>query len=104
MLVEDLLVEVERRGVALWPNAAGDGLRFGPAAALTPELVEEIKEHKAEILARLCDLSVDPSVHFRRKPVDPADGSVTRGEAQDWADYDRLVLATMARIGASLER
>ena len=42
------LVRVRRRGVTLVP--VGDRLRFSPASALTPELVNELRENKASIL------------------------------------------------------
>jgi hypothetical protein len=53
MLVPEILEEVGCRGVSLFPK--GDRLRFYPKKALTPELVEELKEHKAEILVVLGD-------------------------------------------------
>ena len=48
MVLPELLREIESRGVELVP--AGDKLRFRPKAALTPELVEELRDHKAAIL------------------------------------------------------
>ncbi len=46
-----VLSEVQHRNVKLW--AAGDRLRFSPASALTPELVEELRQHKEDILSIL---------------------------------------------------
>jgi len=51
MLVSEVLAEVGRRGVSLFPK--GDRLRFWPKSALTPELLEELEEHKGEILVAL---------------------------------------------------
>ncbi len=47
----EILAEIERRGVALVP--AGDRLRFRPKKNLTPELVEELRQHKESILRLL---------------------------------------------------
>lgn len=46
-----VLSEVQHRNVKLW--AAGDRLRFSPASALTPELVEGLRENKEYILEHL---------------------------------------------------
>lgn len=51
MVLPELLREIENRGVELVP--AGDRLRFRPKRNLTPELVEGLREHKAEILEAL---------------------------------------------------
>ena len=51
MLVSEILAELGRRGVSLFPN--GDRLLFRPKSALTPELLEVLKERKPEILAAL---------------------------------------------------
>lgn len=58
----EILQDLTARGVTL--QADGDALRFTPRHALTPELLERLREHKAEIL-RLLAGGVD----------DPADGS-----------------------------
>lgn len=46
-----LLAELRRRGVELRP--AGDRIRYRPAAAVPPELVAELRQHKAAVLALL---------------------------------------------------
>ncbi len=51
MVLPELLREIENRGVTLEP--AGDRLRFRPKRNLTPELVEGLREHKADILEAL---------------------------------------------------
>jgi TubC N-terminal docking domain len=48
-----LLMELTGLGVEVQAN--GDGLRFRPRSALTPDLVERLKTHKPEILAILRD-------------------------------------------------
>ncbi len=51
MLVSEVLAEASRRGILLVPR--GERLRFWPKSALTPELLAELREHKAEILAAI---------------------------------------------------
>ena len=48
-VVEELLNELNRLGVVLVASG-GDRLRFRPRAAVTPGLVNRLKERKAEIL------------------------------------------------------
>ena len=56
-----LLDELTRRGVTITPN--GDKLRLRPAAALPPDLVEQVRAHKPEILTLLRQ--------SRSSPADP---------------------------------
>ncbi len=52
MSVVGLLEDLERLGVKV--IAEGEWLRYsGPKAAITPEVLRQLKEHKAEILQRL---------------------------------------------------
>lgn len=51
MSAADLLADLARRGVRL--EAAGERLRYFPRSALTPELLDRLKAHKAELLAML---------------------------------------------------
>ena len=52
MSATDLLDSVRSRGVELLPE--GDRLRYrGPTAALTPALLTQLREHKAELLTAL---------------------------------------------------
>jgi hypothetical protein len=46
-----VLAEVQRRNVELWP--AGEYLEFSPASALTPELIDGLRENKEFILRTL---------------------------------------------------
>ena len=51
MTATEILGELERRGVSL--EMAGDKLRFRPKEALTPDLIEALRQRKDEILAAL---------------------------------------------------
>ena len=50
MLVGELLYQIDKAGVVLSYFADEDRLNAKPTAALTPELIAEIREHKLEII------------------------------------------------------
>jgi hypothetical protein len=50
MRVGDLLLELDERGITLTCYPGENRLNAKPTAALTPELIAEIKEHKMEII------------------------------------------------------
>jgi TubC N-terminal docking domain len=50
MLVGELLYQIDKAGVLLSYFADEDRLNAKPTAALTPELIAEIREHKSEII------------------------------------------------------
>ena len=50
MHIRDLLFEIAKRGITLRCGRTEDRLNAWPTAALTPKLVEEIREHKEEII------------------------------------------------------
>ena len=50
MHVRDLLIEIAERGITLTCGRTEDRLNAKPTRALTPELMDEIKEHKGEII------------------------------------------------------
>ena len=50
MHLGDLLYEISSRGITLTCGHTEDRLNAKPTAALTPELVEEIKQHKEELI------------------------------------------------------
>src|SRR5215472_16026753 len=56
MILADILTDLEQRGIRLWPNGDELGIR-STKGALTPELREQLLQHKAEILSLLsrCD-------------------------------------------------
>jgi hypothetical protein len=56
MRLETVLAELESRGIEL--RAAGDHLQFRPVEAVPPELVAELRTHKAELLLRLTPAAV----------------------------------------------
>lgn len=53
MALPELLREIEGRGVTLMAAPVEPRLRFRPASALTPDLIEGLRENKAAILEAL---------------------------------------------------
>ena len=51
MTATEIIQDLRRRGVQL--EAVGDRLRFRPREAVTSDLVEALKQHKAEIISTL---------------------------------------------------
>jgi hypothetical protein len=98
-----LIREIEEHGATL--QLVGQDIKARGASKVPHELVERLRERKPAVLEFLkaCDLSTNPRVHRRRKPTDPKERRTTPEESEAWASYDRLVIATMARIGASLD-
>jgi hypothetical protein len=95
MQVLRVLSEVQHRKVKLW--AAGDRLRFSPASALTPELIDGLRENKEYILQML---------ERRNLPPDPRPPVANVGEVlqlarnglpelkeEDRVDLDELIQA-----------
>jgi hypothetical protein len=50
MDIGEVLTEIGHRGVSLRAGRTKDRLHYRPAGGLPPELVAELKEHKAEII------------------------------------------------------
>jgi hypothetical protein len=50
MVVGELLYQIDEAGVVLSYFADEDRLNAKPTTALTPELIDEIREHKMEII------------------------------------------------------
>ena len=50
MYVGELLYQVAEHGVTLRCGRTEDRLHYSPAGRLSPDLVAELKEHKAEII------------------------------------------------------
>lgn len=50
MVLGELLYRISEAGIALTYGRSGDRLNARPTSALTPELMEEIKEHKMDII------------------------------------------------------
>ena len=53
MTTNDLIYELIDKGIKLVPQAGGGLDVDGPAVALTPELIEALRQHKATILRRM---------------------------------------------------
>ncbi|MDP9479829.1 MAG: hypothetical protein M3R38_29910 [Actinomycetota bacterium] len=75
MALPELLREIEDRGVTLMAAPAEPRLRFHPASALTPALVEGLRLHKAAILEAL----------ERREKLPQNFGEVSEEPAQNFA-------------------
>src|SRR6266545_4974089 len=60
MTAAALIAELRARGVELIPT--GDRIRFRPASAVPPDLVERLRHHKAEVLRLLtpATITLDP--------------------------------------------
>jgi len=76
----DLLTDLGRLGVEL--VADGDRLRYRPQSALTPDLADRLRSHKAELLAILgstvrpeaANLPIGPGASIRwEESIDPPD-------------------------------
>ena len=80
-----LLAECEARGVKLRPTPGGGLNADGPRAALTPELLNQLEAHKAEILALLT----------------PSPKQVCRCGASEWRD---VVLYHAPHNGTTIRR
>jgi hypothetical protein len=50
MHVGELLYQIAEAGITLTCSKTEDGLNAKPTAALTPDLIKEIREHKMEII------------------------------------------------------
>ena len=50
MRVDNLLTEIDERGITLRCGRTEDRLNASPVASLTPQLIAEIRNHKAEII------------------------------------------------------
>ena len=102
MHVRDLLIEIAERGITLTCGRTEDRLNAKPTSALTPELMDEIKEHKQEII---CILRKDEFKHTGRiqserqvfdlareffgpsRPFDPCEHPPSKREL--WVDEDK---------------
>ncbi|NQT39186.1 MAG: hypothetical protein HQ581_16935 [Planctomycetes bacterium] len=85
MSAESLLMDLVRLGIKL--EAHGDRLRYHPQGAMTPDLIDRLRTHKAELLAALRS-AVDPD-GVATAPVtgEPAEsGPEAAPEAIRWED------------------
>ena len=65
MIAAEIMVDLLRLGIRL--EAHGDRLRYSPRSAMTPELAEQIKMRKPELLAMLQSDSAKSNI----APTDP---------------------------------
>jgi hypothetical protein len=82
-VLADLIVDLDRAGVQELV-AEGDTLRFRPRSALTPDLVQRLRAHKAELLAALKPPTGRADTATPRHPQpDRHGGGAGRAEAPD---------------------
>ena len=65
--VEQILQRAQRLGIVL--EAQGDRLIYQPASKTPPDLVDELRDHKAEILAHLRPVGDGQTPPFDRPPA-----------------------------------
>ncbi len=70
MTASAVVEEVRRRGVKLRVSADGERLEFAPASKVPPELVEQLRQHKPEIMRSLA--SHEPVVESEAEARDMA--------------------------------
>ena len=102
MHVRDLLIEIAERGITLTCGRTEDRLNAKPTSALTPELMDEIKEHKQEIIRilRKDELKRTGRIQSERqvfdlareffgpsRPFDPSEHPPSKREL--WVDEDK---------------
>ena len=56
MTINELIYQFIDKGIRLIPQANGGLDVDGPASALTPDLIESLREHKATILRRMASI------------------------------------------------
>ena len=86
MSAAELLLDLGRLGIRL--EADGDRLRYSPRSALTPDLANRLKAHKAELLAMLRPAPEAPStapVTASDAPAKPAK-PICRCGSTTWRD------------------
>jgi hypothetical protein len=93
MVVAEVLSAVEQRGITLVVSEGN--LRLRPASALTPELVEELRQHKAEILETLSEEVID-------SPTDVL--SIAREVLPPLKEEDRVDLDELLQANAPPDR
>lgn len=86
MTSHELLADLERLGITI--EARGDRLRYSPISAVTPELIDRLKSHKAELLAMMLPTplaALTPPVAISAAPVEPTKAFCRCGSAT-WRD------------------
>jgi epothilone synthetase B len=117
MILADLLTDLEQRGIRLWPDGGELGVR-SPKGALTPELRQQILQHKTEILNLLsqCDdagltapvLQIVPAPDQRHEPFPLTEIQqaywVGRTSTYELGNVSIHMYWELERVGLDLER
>ena len=85
MTARDLLAELNQRGITI--EAHGDRLRYSPRSAVTPDLAQRMKAHKAALLAILAGETWQPEASIS----DWHDANEANWQAISDADRDYLL-------------
>jgi hypothetical protein len=108
MLAHDLIDQFADAGIRLTAEN-GQVVFEGPWEVLTPERIEELRRHKAELLAALA--APDPDAYEERAAIMEFDGGMPRQDAetlaareQGHADADSLHGDVVGRWAAEIER
>ena len=67
MTTNDLIYQLINKGIKLIPQAGGGLDVGGPASALTPELIDALRQHKATILRRMRIIERSDAEPVRRR-------------------------------------
>ncbi len=67
MTTNDLIDQLIEKGVKLIPQTGGGLDVDGPASALTPELIEALRQHKTTILRRMAVVERGEAEPVRRR-------------------------------------
>jgi len=109
MTVTELLADVTRRGIEL--VADGDRLRYRPRSAVTADLAERLKTHKAELLAILGhggDPGVAPVGQAEVASVDSLGADGRPGDVVPWwqahEDYQRERVEKARKVADDAQR
>jgi hypothetical protein len=91
-----VLSRVQAHGITLLPD--GNHLRLHPASALTPEMVEELRQHKEDILSILrhreeVQQDTSPRIEKARDVFKIAREVLPKLEEEDRVDLDELIQA-----------
>jgi hypothetical protein len=87
---DELLLRLHTVGVTL--NVRGDKLRYaGPKAALTPELLDELRRHKPELLSAIHEIDALINRLVERNPANWPTDEVNLARAVGRGDLHRAL-------------
>ena len=78
MNAAQVMTELTQLGIHI--EAHGDRLRYSPRSAVTPDLVQRMKAHKAELLTMACDAADEQ--FEERAAIMEYDGGLSRTDAE----------------------